>query len=143
MWATILSWFFGGGLSKIGQIGVDLYKTKLSAENSTESYVATLAQKSMDLDAREADLNNKLLVSEQGNWMTRSIRPLWSAPFVIYTWKVVVWDVCLGWGTTEALQGAMSNLMLTVAGAYFGMRGIEKIVATWAGMRRAVTGARK
>ena len=55
------------------------------------------------------------------------IRPLFAAPFIIFAWKVVIWDKVLGWGTTDALDPNMWNVFLTVVGAYFGGRTIEKV----------------
>jgi hypothetical protein len=68
--------------------------------------------------------------------MTRWVRPLWAAPFVLYTWKVVIWDVCFGWGSTDAIRGDVASLMMIVAGTYFGGRSLEKIAGTIWSRRR-------
>lgn len=140
MWGTVVSWFFGGGLTKIGQIGLDFYKSKLSAENTTEHQVVTLASKAADLDQREAELNNRLLVAEQGNWATRWVRPAWAAPFIIWTWCKVVFEYCLGWMTVPELHNTAGTMATTIIISYFGSRGIEKLVDKWASVRLAVTG---
>ncbi len=92
-----------------------------------------LAIKTQELDAREAEINAKVLVAEQGNAATRWVRPVWAAPFVIWTWKVVVWDLCLGWGSTPELRGITAQLCLAISIAYFGGRSAEKVASTIAG----------
>lgn len=137
---TILSWFFGGGLTKLGQLGLDFYKQKLSAENSTEAQVVDLAKRAAELDARQAELDNQLLITEQGNWVTRWVRPAWALPFVVWTWKVVIWDAVLQWGSTPDLKGTPATLCSIIAVSYFGTRGLEKLMDKWAAIRKLVTG---
>jgi len=55
-------------------------------------------------------------------------RPLFAVAFIIYVWKVVVWDKVLGLGTTDALTGDVSQWATIVLTAYFGGRSLEKIV---------------
>lgn len=144
MWGMIvktgLSWFFGGGLTKLGQLGIDAYKTKLSAENSTEVQVATLAGKAAELDSREAELDNRLLVAEQGNWATRWVRPMWAAPFVIWTWCKVVFEYTFHLMHVTELHDTASTMAVTIIVSYFGSRGLEKLVDKWAQVRLALTG---
>jgi hypothetical protein len=131
MFAVVLGWLgnlLGGPFAKAA---VDAYRAKLSAENTSEKIAADLKAKEIDLDAREAALNAQTVQVEQGNWMTRWVRPAWAAPFVIYTWKVVVWDKVLAdWthGSTAPLTGPIATLMTVVAAAYFGFRGLQYVV---------------
>lgn len=127
MLSVILSWLgslIGGPFAKAA---VDAYKAKLDATNSHDARTAELASKELALEQREAELNTQLLVAEQGNWMTRWVRPLWALPFVIFTFKVVVHDKVLGLGTTPALDPAMWNVFMMIVCSYFGGRTIEKV----------------
>lgn len=127
MLSVILSWLgslIGGPFAKAA---VDAYKAKLDATNSHDARTAELASKELALEQREAELNTQLLVAEQGNWMTRWVRPLWALPFVIFTFKVVVHDKVLGLGSTPALDPAMWNVFMMIVGAYFGGRTLEKV----------------
>jgi hypothetical protein len=139
-WGKIVGWFFGGGLSALGSIGLDFYKQKLGAENSTEHQVVDLAKRAMDLDQREAELNSRLLIAEQGNWATRWVRPAWAFPFVFWTWKVVIWDLCFHMGTTLDLKGTPGTLCIVIATAYFGERGINKVMDKMYQWRAVATG---
>jgi hypothetical protein len=106
-------------------------KQKLEAEGSHEAKVSRtgVCAKCPSSSARRS-CARRSLVAEQGNWMTRWVRPMWSLPFVAWTWKVVIWDKMLGWGSTPELTGITANLCLLVAGAYFIGRSGEKIANT-------------
>lgn len=141
---AIGAWFMklilGGGLAGIGKIAVDLYSKKLDAAGSTQNVVADITRREIDLAAREADINAKVVIAEQGNWVTRWVRPAWAAPYVILTWKAIVWDMCLGWGTTPEPKGFVATLGITIAASYFGGRSVETVARIIADTRRGVTG---
>lgn len=137
----ILAWVFSGGLSALGQIGLNFYKAKLGAEDTVERQTVIIAQKAFELQAREAELDNKLLIAEQGNWVTRWVRPAWTLPFIIFCTKVVVWDKVLGWGTTDPLDPNMWTLMQVIAASYFGGRSLETIARIWQA-RQGLTGGK-
>lgn len=106
------------------------YQKKLDAGNTSERIAAELAGRELEVQKREREVAAQVVIAEQGNWMTRCVRPLWAMPFVIYTWKLVVWDKVLApWtgGTTDPLSGGMETLIVTVAAAYFGGRTIEQV----------------
>ena len=54
-------------------------------------------------------------------------RPLFAFAFIIYVWKVVVWDKMLGLGSTDALSGDVAQWATVVLTAYFGGRSLEKL----------------
>jgi len=127
MWTSILAVLgnlLGGPFAKAA---VDAYRAKLQFENTAGKTAADLASRELAVEQRERELDVQLLQAEQGNWFTRMVRPLWAMPFVIYTWKAVVWDKVLGLGATDALTGFVATLALTIATAYFGGRTIEKV----------------
>lgn len=105
-------------------------KQKLDAVGSHEAVAADLAKKSLDLDMKEAEVNASVVKAEQGNWVTRSIRPLLALPVIILVWKLLVWDKALGqWtnGTTDSLSDQIWWYCTTVTIAYMGGRSAEKI----------------
>jgi hypothetical protein len=81
----------------------------------------------MSVEQRERELATEVLVAEQGRWYTALPRPLFAFAFIIYVWKVVVWDKVLGLGTTDGLSGDVSQWGTIVLTAYFGGRSLEKI----------------
>lgn len=100
-------------------------KQKLDAVGSHEAVVADLAKREFDVEAQEREIQAKMVIAEQGNVITRSVRPLMAAPFIIFSWKVIVWDKVLGWGTTDPLDPKMWGVFMLVVGAYMGGRVIE------------------
>ncbi|MCF8478105.1 MAG: hypothetical protein K9G60_13840 [Pseudolabrys sp.] len=127
MAATILGWLgslLGGPFAKAA---VDAYRAKLTAENTAEKIAADLAAKELALNRRERELAAQIVIAEQGRWLTALPRPLFALAFIIYVWKVVVWDKVLGWGSTDALNGDVGQWAMIVLTAYFGGRSLEKV----------------
>jgi len=108
---------------------LDAYKARLEAGSTKEKLAAELAERELGLQQREAELASQVLIAEQGNWMTRWVRPLWALPFIIFTFKIVVWDKVLGLGSTDPIDPNMWSVYMLIAGAYFGGRSAEKIAA--------------
>jgi len=127
MLASVLGWLgnlLGGPFAKAA---VDAYRAKLSSENTTEKIAADLAARELDVERRERELASEVLIAEEGRWYTALPRPLFASAFIIYTWKVVVWDKVLGLGTTPALSGDVAQWAMIVLTAYFGGRSLEKV----------------
>jgi len=127
MFAMVLSWLgnlLGGPFAKAA---VDAYRAKLSAENTSEKIAADLAARELAVESREAELATQIVTAEQGRWYTALPRPLFAFAFIIYVWKVVVWDKVLGLGATDPLSGEVSQWAMIVLTAYFGGRSLEKV----------------
>lgn len=127
MIAAIFGWLgnlLGGPFAKAA---VDAYRAKLSAENTSEKITADLAARELTVEQRERELAAKVVLAEQGRWYTALPRPLFAFAFIIYVWKVVVWDKVFGLGTTDALSGDVAQWAMVVLTAYFGGRSIEKV----------------
>lgn len=127
MVSAVLAWLgnlLGGPFAKAA---LDAYRAKLAADNTSEKIAADLAARELSVEQRERELTTQVLVAEQGRWYAALPRPLFAFAFVIYVWKVVVWDKVLGFGTTDALSGDISQWALIVLTAYFGGRSLEKV----------------
>lgn len=112
-------------------------KQKLDAVGSHEAVAADLAKKSFELDMKEAEVNASIIIAEQGNWVTRSIRPILGLAAAILTWKILVWDLALGqWtrGHTDELSSQAFWLLTTIIIAYMGGRSAEKVAEKIAGI---------
>ena len=106
---------------------INAYKAKLEAGNTSERIAADLAAKEVALAQREREVQAQIIVAEQGNWWTSLPRPLFAFAFVIYVWKLVVWDKVLGWGSTDGLSPELWQTFTIILTAYFGGRSIEKV----------------
>jgi hypothetical protein len=124
---TILGWLgnlIGGPFAKAA---VDAYKARLTSENTSEKIAAGLAARELGVEQRERELATQVLIGEQGRWYTALPRPLFASAYIIYVWKVVVWDKVLGLGTTDPLSGDVAQWAMIVLTAYFGGRSLEKV----------------
>jgi len=119
IFSKILAWLVGGGISTIGK---ELRQARLDKINASND------EKRIEADIRIAELEaqQSILLAEQGNILTRWIRPLTATPFIIYLFKVLVWDHSFGLGTTPPLPTELYHLMMLVFGAYFLVRPFEK-----------------
>jgi hypothetical protein len=127
MLSAVLGWLgnlLGGPFAKAA---LDAYRARLAAENASERIAADLAAREMAVEQRERELATEVLIAEQGRWYTALPRPLFAFAFIIYVWKVVVWDRVLGLGSTDALSGDVSQWGMIVLTAYFGGRSLEKV----------------
>lgn len=115
MWNLILS-FLGG---PIISGALDAYKAKLGNENNEATLKEQLAEANVRADIARQTAEQAVLVAEQGNWLTRSVRPLFAAPFIIFLWKVIVWDKVLGYGVTDDLGPQLWSVATFILSAYF------------------------
>ncbi len=127
MFATLLGWLGNLLGGPFAQAAVKAYQAKLASENTAEKIAADLAARELAVEQREAELAAQTLVAEQGRLLTALPRPLFAAAFVIYAWKVVVWDKVLGLGVTDPLSAEMTQWASLVLTAYFGGRSLEKV----------------
>lgn len=127
MFGMALTWLgnlLGGPFAKAA---VDAYRAKLAAANTSERIAAELAARELAVEEREREFSTQVVLAEQGRWYTALPRPLFAGAFIIYVWKVVVWDKVLGLGTTDALSGDVAQWAMIVLTAYFGGRSLEKV----------------
>jgi len=127
MSAAIFAWLgnlLGGPFARAA---VDAYRVRLAAGNTSEKIAADLAARELSVEERERELATQVTIAEQGRWYTALPRPLFAFAFIIYVWKVVVWDKVLGLGSTDALSGDVAQWASIVLTAYFGGRSIEKV----------------
>jgi hypothetical protein len=119
---TWLASFLGGPIVN-GLIKA--YQSKLSAENTSERIAADLAARELAVQQAEIAAQTQLRIAQIGKWYEPE--HLASYVFVAYLAKVVVWDVMLGLGTTDAIKGAVGEWLGWIAMFLFGKRGIENV----------------
>jgi hypothetical protein len=111
MWKIILS-FLSGPLSKISGDLKEAYKARLEAQNDKERLLAD--ERIAVLEARKTSI-----LAAQSNPVERFVRPAFAFPFVIYLWKLILWDKVLELGATDPLSPELSYVMLLILGGYF------------------------
>ncbi len=106
-------------LTRVAKALVEAKAKQADAQTEQQRIEAEVAI--TQLEARQT-----VLIAEQANRATRWIRPAFALPFVVYNFKVVVWDKVLGLGTTDVLSDQFWQLQMIVFGAYFVTRGLTK-----------------
>ena len=125
MLSVILRWlgtFLGGPFATAA---VNAYKAKLAAGNNAEKISADLAAEEAEINAQRDALNAQIIVAEQGRWYTAVVRPLFAMPFLIYNFKVIVWDKVFGWGSTDPLSNQLLQVESITLAGYFGSIALE------------------
>jgi hypothetical protein len=110
--SAILSWLLGGGISAIGKELRLAHEAKLKAANDSERIAAEVRIK--ELEARQSSI-----LAAQSDRYERWVRIGFALPFVIYIWKLLVWDKVLGMGTTDPLSPMLTEVFWIVLGGYF------------------------
>src|SRR5690349_5033133 len=109
---------------------LNAYKAKLAAANAQGAQAVEVARAALLAEIEARRNANAVILAEQGRWYTAIIRPLLAAPVVIYLWKVIVWDIVLGLGTTDPIGGDVAEWAGWIVTAYVGGRSLEKIART-------------
>lgn len=121
MWMTILS-FLGGPVIK-GLI--DAYQAKLKAGNVESKIAADLAAGEIAAQTAETQAITQYRIAALGYWYEPD--KIMGYLVAILLGKLIVWDICLGLGTTNLHDGWMTNVANTIVMFYFGKRGFENI----------------
>lgn len=123
MWSAILGFISGPIVSGL----LNAYKARLASINTQDQMALDLLQKEIEADIAARGEATRLLIAEQGRWFTAIIRPLFAAPFIIFAFKVIVWDKVLGWGVTDALDPNFWSVFQTIVVSYFGLSAVERV----------------
>ncbi len=114
--------FFGGPVIKGA---VDAYKAKLEAGNNEDRIAADLAARELDVQRRETEVQHEYKVALIGRWYEPT--QLLGYIMVAYVGKVIVWDIILGWGTTDPIRGNVGEWAGMIIMFLVGKRGFENV----------------
>jgi small-conductance mechanosensitive channel len=107
---------------------VAAYKAKLEAAGTKDAKAVELAIAEIEGEIAARSAAKEVIIAEQGRWYTAIIRPLFALPFVIYIWKIVVWDKALGLGVTlGSLDPGMTSVLQAIIYSYFGYVAVDRI----------------
>lgn len=112
MFAALFSWLASGGIAAIGRELRAAHEAKLKAANDSERIAADLAI--AELEARRA-----VILAAQSDKAERWVRIAFAAPFVVYFWKLIIFDKVLGLGVTDPLSPMLTEVMWIVIGGFF------------------------
>lgn len=126
IFAFLLKLLSGGMLDKV--LGHLERKADTETERERIRTGVTIEQIRAEVAAQQEA--RAIIISEQGRWYTAIVRPLFAVPFIIYIWKLVLWDKVLSMGSTDGLSPELWNVLMTIIGAFFIGRSAEKVAST-------------
>lgn len=104
--------FLSGPLSSVSKDLKEAYQAKLNAQNDKDKIAAE--ERINFLEARK-----DVILAAQGDPFERFVRIAFAVPFVLYLWKLVLWDKVFEWGVTDDLSQNLWNILFIVLGGYF------------------------
>lgn len=111
MWAVI---------SKLLGIGIPAIIDSITKEKVKLADAKTEQQK---IESKERidilERKKEIILNSQANKIGEWVRVAWALPFIIYVWKLLLWDKVLGWGITDSLSPTLDYILWTVLGGYF------------------------
>lgn len=111
MWITLLK-FLGVGLPAI--------ISEIQKERTKQLDAKTEQQKiASEEKIKVLEQQKDVIIESQKQRLGEFVRLLWALPFIVYIWKLLIWDKVLGWGATDALSPTLEYIMWTVLGGYF------------------------
>lgn len=121
MFATILTFLSGPVVNG----AINAYKAKLQAGNDAGRIAADLAQRELEVQAREIEANAQIRIAQTGRWYEPD--KLMAYAVAIYFGKLLLWDKVLALGVTDPLAGWASTTANIIVMFYFGKRGFENV----------------
>lgn len=121
MWMEILG-FLGGPVMK-GL--VDAYKVKVQAGVQDNKMATDLAAQEIAAQTAETNAITQYRIAEIGHWYEPDKIMGYLVAFLLG--KLIVWDICLGLGTTDLHIGWLTSTSNTIIAFYFGKRGFENV----------------
>jgi len=118
---TLLSFIGGPVVSGL----IKAYQAKLTASNTSEKIAADLASSEVATQRAEIEAQTQLRIAEIGHFWEPE--KLFAYVTLFFYAKVLIYDKCLGLGTTDAVSGEVATWAGLVMSFYFAKRGFENV----------------
>jgi len=112
MFAGLVAWIMRGGLSGIAEQLQVAHRNKLQAETDEQKLAA-------DITIKQLEARQNALIHGKGAWISKAVQAAWAFPFIIFNFKVIVWDKVLKLGVTDPLGQFEQNIGMIIVGFYF------------------------
>ena len=118
MFAGLVAWIMRGGLSGIAEQLQVAHRNKLQAETDEQKLAA-------DITIKQLEARQNALIHGKGAWISKAVQAAWAFPFIIFNFKVIVWDKVLKLGVTDPLGEFERNIGMIIVGFYFLTTGVQ------------------
>lgn len=121
MWMTIISFIGGPVISGL----IKAYQAHLLATTTDKQTAADLAGKEIAAQTAETQAITQYRIAEIGHPYEPDKIMGYLVAFLLG--KIILWDVCLGLGTTNLHDGWLTSTANIIVMFYFGKRGFENV----------------
>lgn len=121
MWMAILSWLGGPVIKGL----IDAYQAKLKAGNVESKIASDLAAGEIAAQVSETNAIMQYRIAEIGHWYEPD--KIMGYLVALLLGKLILWDICLGLGTTDLHDGWVTTTSNLIVGFYFSKRGFENV----------------
>lgn len=121
MWLAILKFLGGPIISGL----ITAYQAHLTATTTDNQTAADLAGKEIAAQVSETNAIMQYRTAEIGHWYEPDKIMGYLVAFLLF--KLIVWDICLGLGTTILHDGFVLSTSNVIIMGYFGKRGFENV----------------
>lgn len=121
MWLAILKFLGGPIISGL----ITAYQAHLTATTTDNQTAANLAGKEIAAQVSETNAIMQYRTAEIGHWYEPDKIMGYLVAFLLF--KLIVWDICLGLGTTILHDGFVLSTSNVIIMGYFGKRGFENV----------------
>lgn len=113
-------------INPLAAIASDIAKYKIAQQNAQTDQERIHAQEMVATLQTRAAVMSAEAAGPYG-WINSVMRGLLALGPMVYLNKIFIWDKVLGWGTTDALDSHLWNVVMAVVGFYF----LYEITARW------------
>ena len=121
IWQAIIG-FLGG---PVIQGLLNAYNAHLKATTDDKTIAADLAGKEIAAQTAETQAITQYRIAEIGHWYEPD--KIMGYLVALLLGKLILWDTCLGLGTTNLHDGWLTTTSNLIVGFYFGKRGFENV----------------
>ncbi len=107
------------------------FKAKADVELAKINGTTAVGSAAVNAAAAEAEGRSKTWGFISGSKLLSLLVICFAGPIIVYEWKVVVYDVVLHMGTTDAIHGQVADWMNTIIGSIFGSSTVLAVAHLW------------
>lgn len=109
-------------------VGIPAILDQITKERAKQADAKTEQEKiASEERIKVLEAKKDIILKSQGERIGEWVRLAWALPFIIYIWKLLLWDKVMGWGATDALSPTLEYIMWTVLGGYFLLSATTKL----------------
>ncbi len=107
------------------------YKAKADVELAKINGRTAVGSAAVNAAAQEAEGRSKTWGIIGASSLLTWLVVILATPIAVFEWKVVIYDVVLGWGTTDAIHGQVADWMNVIIASLFSSSTVLAVAQLW------------